>query len=85
MLDIKLTKIEFDNKEEESAASFELRAAYGAMEAIRAESRSRLSAIVSFPCGAGGALQTDVGRQAHELLLEHLEAFAEELREILKD
>ena len=84
MPEIALTILNFDDSKGEVNASFELKANYGAVEAMHGEPRSHLSAFVSFPYGAEGALQTDVGRQAHELLLEHLEAFAEELREILK-
>ena len=79
MPDIELTKVEYDD---EIHAHFNLAA--NSVGAIRAEPRSVLSALVSFPCGDEGALQTDVGRQAHEQLLEHLEAFVQELREILK-
>ena len=83
MPEIALTILNFDDSKGEVGASFELES-NGAVEATRGEPRSRLSALVSFPYGAEGALQTDVGRQAHELLLEHLEALAEELHEILK-
>ena len=81
-MDIRLTTLKFDDSNGEVDASFDLEA--NSVGAIHAEPRSVLSALVTFPCGDEGALQTDVGRQAHEQLLEHLEAFVQELREILK-
>ena len=85
MLGIGLTNLKFNDSKGEVDASFELEAESDTLAAMRGEPRSRLSAIVSFPYGSEGALQTDVGRQAHKLLLEHLEALVQELREILKD
>ena len=85
MPDIELTKIEFDNSEEESAASFDFKSNDFAVAALRAEPRSHLSALVFVPYGPEGAPQTDVGREARQQLLEHLEEFVQELREILKE
>ena len=79
MLDIRLTKLEFDDSKTEVEASFDLE-----VDARYAEPRSHLSALVTFPYGAEGALQTDTGREAHAHLLAHLVALVEELREILK-
>ena len=85
MPDIELTKIEFYNKEEESAASFDLKSNDFIGAALHAEPRSHLSALVFVPYGPEGAPQTDVGREARQQLLEHLEEFVQELREILKE
>ena len=85
MPDIELTKIGFDKKEEESAASFDLKSTGFTVAALRAEPRSYLSALVFVPYGPEGAPQTDVGREARQQLLEHLEEFVQELQEILKE
>ena len=85
MPDIELTKIEFDNSKGESEASFDLKSNDFAVAAMRAEPRSRLFALVFVPYGPEGAPQTDVGREARQQLLEHLEEFVQELREILKE
>ncbi len=85
MPDIRLTKLEFDDSRSEVAASFDLEGNDDTLGAMHAESQSFLSALVTCPYGAEGALQTDTGREAHAQLLEHLEAFVQELREILKD
>ena len=43
------------------------------------------SATVVFPDSPGGPPQPGTERQAHAQLLEHLEEFVQELREILKE
>ena len=85
MPDIELTEIGFDTKKKESAASFDLKSNDFIAAALRAEPRSRLSALVFVPYGPEGAPQTDVGREARQQLLEHLEEFVQELREILRE
>ena len=81
-MDITLTKIEYGDLEVH--ARFDLDANFDTQAFMQVLPRALLSGTVVFPASPGGPPQPDTERQAHEQLLEHLEAFAEELREILK-
>ena len=75
MLDIKLTKIEYANSW--IHAYFDLDG--------QALPRASLSGKVVFPGSPSDPPQRGTERQAHAQLLEHLEQFVQELREILKE
>ena len=82
MPDIELTKVEYDD---EIHAHFNLATNFDAPAFTQPGPRAFLSGQVIFPESPGGPLQPGTERLAHEQLLEHLEAFVQELREILKD
>ena len=81
---VDLTSLQFDDERLQVVANFILQVKEGALVGMGGDSRSSLSGTVYFPCGPAGLLQTDIGRLAHELLLDHLEAFVQELQEMLQ-
>ena len=85
MPDVDLLSLDFDNAKVEVESNFILTVGEGTLTGMGDDSRCSLSTKVYFPCGPAGLLQTDIGRQAHEILLGHLEALVQELREMLKD
>ena len=84
MREVDLTSLQFDDERVQVVANFILQVNEGTLVGMGGDSRSSLSGQVYFPCGPAGVLQTDIGRQAHELLLGHLEAFVEVLQEMLQ-
>ena len=83
MPDIKLTKLEYADSG--IHAYFDLDADFDTAAISQGLPRAFLSATVVFPDSPGGPPQPGTERQAHAQLLEHLEEFVQELREILKE
>ena len=89
MPDVELTKLEYADSE--IHAYFDLDADFDPAAISQGLPRAFLSATVVFPSATvvfpdspGGPPQPGTERQAHAQLLEHLEEFVQELREILK-
>ena len=83
MPEITLIEMEFDAEREEIKVTFLLENS-SILEALRGEPRSLVSAQVFVPFDPEDALQTNAIRKAYELLLEHLQVFAQEIREFLQ-